>query len=219
MLRRARAKTSWSFAFALATSLNNGAVEATLASAKIRRVLPTRCTSAPPRTCPTKTRRRSGEGPRTPTRRQPCRILPPMYPATGRHRATTAESSMIAEMSHLRTRNSRMCWRTAAQRRELLDHVIVLGKRHLLRLVRQHVAYYKTDRPHMSLGGDSPVSRNVEPPTAGKVYRASTPRRTAAPLLEGRALVSHQFLVTTAARQGVTPAGARFAKQRASSIG
>ena len=41
-------------------------------------------------------------------------------------------------------------------RRELLDHVIVLGERHLLRLVRQHVAYYNEDRPHMSLGGDAP---------------------------------------------------------------
>jgi putative transposase len=54
-------------------------------------------------------------------------------------------------------------------RRELLDHVIVLGERHLLSLVRQHVAYYNGDRPHMSLGGDSPVTRDVEPPTAGKV--------------------------------------------------
>jgi putative transposase len=54
-------------------------------------------------------------------------------------------------------------------RRELLDHVIVLGERHLLGLVRQHVAYYNSDRPHMSLGGDSPVTRDVEPPTAGKV--------------------------------------------------
>ena len=36
-------------------------------------------------------------------------------------------------------------------RRELLDHVIVLGEWHLLRLVRQHVAYYNEDRPHMSL--------------------------------------------------------------------
>jgi transposase InsO family protein len=44
-------------------------------------------------------------------------------------------------------------------RRELLDHVIVFGERHLLRLVR----------PHMSLGGDSPVTRDVELPTAGRV--------------------------------------------------
>ncbi|MDP8999565.1 MAG: transposase, partial [Myxococcota bacterium] len=54
-------------------------------------------------------------------------------------------------------------------RRELLDHVIVLGERHLLRLVRQHVSYYNSDRPHMSLGGDSPVTRDVELPIAGKI--------------------------------------------------
>jgi putative transposase len=54
-------------------------------------------------------------------------------------------------------------------RRELLDHVIVLGERHLLRWVRQHVTYYNVDRPHMSLGGDAPVSRAVEPSRAGEV--------------------------------------------------
>ncbi len=54
-------------------------------------------------------------------------------------------------------------------RRELLDHVIVLGERHLLRLVRHHVAYYNDDRPHMSLRGDAPTSRAVEPPSAGRV--------------------------------------------------
>jgi putative transposase len=54
-------------------------------------------------------------------------------------------------------------------RRELLDHVIVLGERHLLRLVRQRVGYYNSDRSHMSLGGDSPATRDIEPPTAGKV--------------------------------------------------
>ncbi len=54
-------------------------------------------------------------------------------------------------------------------RRELLDHVIVLGERHLLRLVREHVAYYNEDRPHMSLGRDAPVARAVQPPSGGRV--------------------------------------------------
>ena len=54
-------------------------------------------------------------------------------------------------------------------RRELLDHVIVLGERHLLRLVQRHASYYNEDRPHMSLDGDAPVSRAVEPPARGRV--------------------------------------------------
>jgi len=54
-------------------------------------------------------------------------------------------------------------------RRELLDHLIVLGERHLLRLVREHVAYYNEDRPHMSLARDAPVARAVEAPTGGRV--------------------------------------------------
>ena len=52
----------------------------------------------------------------------------------------------------------------ATLRRELLDHVIVLGERHLLRLVRDHARYYNNDRPHMSLDGDAPVSRAAELP-------------------------------------------------------
>jgi transposase InsO family protein len=58
-------------------------------------------------------------------------------------------------------------------RRELLDHVIVLGERHLLQLVRQHVAYYNEDRPHRALQGDAPVARAAEPPSAGKVVALS----------------------------------------------
>ena len=45
-------------------------------------------------------------------------------------------------------------------RRELLDHVIVLGERHLLCLVRQHPRYCNEDRPHVSLDGDAPTLRN-----------------------------------------------------------
>ena len=60
-------------------------------------------------------------------------------------------------------------------RRELLDHVIVLGERHLLHLVRQHAnQYYNEDRPHMSLDRDAPASRAVEPPDNGQV--AALPR-------------------------------------------
>jgi putative transposase len=54
-------------------------------------------------------------------------------------------------------------------RRELLDHVIVLGERHLLRLVREQARYYNQDRPHMSLAGDAPARRPVEPPAVGRV--------------------------------------------------
>ena len=54
-------------------------------------------------------------------------------------------------------------------RRELLDHVIVLGERRLLHLVRQHASYYNNDRPHMSLDGDAPVTHEVEPRELGKV--------------------------------------------------
>jgi putative transposase len=54
-------------------------------------------------------------------------------------------------------------------RREVLDHVIVLGERHLLGLVREHARYYNMDRPHLSLAGDAPVPRAVEPRGKGKV--------------------------------------------------
>jgi transposase InsO family protein len=57
----------------------------------------------------------------------------------------------------------------ATLRRELLDHVIVLGERHLLRLVREHMRYYNEDRPHMALQGDTPVSRAVQVPGSGRV--------------------------------------------------
>jgi putative transposase len=53
---------------------------------------------------------------------------------------------------------------------ELLDHVIVLGERHLLHLVRQYAnQYYNEDRPHMSLDGDAPMARAVEPPNEGRI--------------------------------------------------
>jgi hypothetical protein len=44
-------------------------------------------------------------------------------------------------------------------RRDLLDHAIVLNKRHLNRLLRDYVSYYHADRTHDSLEKDTPAMR------------------------------------------------------------
>ena len=54
-------------------------------------------------------------------------------------------------------------------RRELLEHVVVLGERHLVRLVRTYISYYHEDRCHLGLGKDTPDERPITPrpsPTA-----------------------------------------------------
>jgi transposase InsO family protein len=54
-------------------------------------------------------------------------------------------------------------------RRELLDHVVVLGERHLLRLLRCFLAHYHDSRCHQALQGNAPKRREVEPPQRGRV--------------------------------------------------
>jgi len=46
-------------------------------------------------------------------------------------------------------------------RRELLDHVVVLGERDLGRLLREYVAYYHDDRTHLGLRKATPAGRLV----------------------------------------------------------
>ena len=48
-------------------------------------------------------------------------------------------------------------------RRESLDHMIVLGERHLLRVLREYVEHYNAMRPHRSLALDSPLTRMPQP--------------------------------------------------------
>ena len=54
-------------------------------------------------------------------------------------------------------------------RRECLDHVIVLGERHLHRILEAYLAYYHRTRTHLALGKDAPEPRAVQPPNMGKV--------------------------------------------------
>ena len=54
-------------------------------------------------------------------------------------------------------------------KRELLHHVVVLGERHFLRLVRSYITYYHEDRCHLGLDKDTPNKRAGTPrpsPTA-----------------------------------------------------
>ena len=54
-------------------------------------------------------------------------------------------------------------------RRECLDHVIVLGERHLRRLLTAYMAYYHGARTHLALEKDTPRPRRVQTPTEGPV--------------------------------------------------
>lgn len=57
-------------------------------------------------------------------------------------------------------------------RRECLDHVIVLGERHLRRVLREGVVYYHGSRTHLGLGKDAPDPRAVQPGGDGPVVSA-----------------------------------------------
>jgi transposase InsO family protein len=59
--------------------------------------------------------------------------------------------------------------------RELLDHVIVLGERHLSRLLADYVAYYNAERVHTSLR-DSPDGRSTESRPSPSAKAIALPR-------------------------------------------
>ena len=54
-------------------------------------------------------------------------------------------------------------------RRECLDHVIVLGERHLRRVLARYIAHYHGTRTHLSLEKDAPTPRRVQAPMEGRV--------------------------------------------------
>ena len=48
-------------------------------------------------------------------------------------------------------------------RRECLDHVVVLSRRHLHRLLKGYFAYYHCSRTHLALAKDAPEGRAIMP--------------------------------------------------------
>ena len=61
-------------------------------------------------------------------------------------------------------------------RRDLLDHLIVLNRRHLRRLLKEYLRYYHEDRTHLGPGKDTPDGRVAAPvpPRANQII--SLPR-------------------------------------------
>ena len=47
-------------------------------------------------------------------------------------------------------------------RREVLDHVVVLGERHLRHVLLSYLTYYNEARTHLSLNKDAPIPRELQ---------------------------------------------------------
>ena len=56
-------------------------------------------------------------------------------------------------------------------RRECLDHVVVIGERHLREILTKYVDYYNGTRTHLSLSKDAPKPRTVQLPSQGRVVK------------------------------------------------
>jgi putative transposase len=57
-------------------------------------------------------------------------------------------------------------------RRECLDRMIILGRRHLEAVLAEYVEHYNAHRPHRSLSQGSPADSDATPPTIGDVDAA-----------------------------------------------
>jgi putative transposase len=61
-------------------------------------------------------------------------------------------------------------------RRECLDHVIVLNKSGLRRILKSYLEYYERLRTHLSLAKDTPISRPIQSLASGRIQRMLTGR-------------------------------------------
>jgi transposase InsO family protein len=61
--------------------------------------------------------------------------------------------------------------RTARQ--ECLDHILVFGQRHLMRILREYVTHYNKERPHRGLSLETPEPRPALTSAEGRVVRVA----------------------------------------------
>ena len=53
-------------------------------------------------------------------------------------------------------------------RRECVDHIVILGERHLRHVLKCYMFYYNEVRTHLSLGKDVPATRSIQ--AAGSLF-------------------------------------------------
>ncbi|HYL91807.1 MAG TPA: integrase core domain-containing protein, partial [Alphaproteobacteria bacterium] len=56
-----------------------------------------------------------------------------------------------------------------SMRRDCLDHVIILGERHLRAILKSYLDYYHRSQTHLGLSKDTPEARVVQPPGLGPI--------------------------------------------------
>ena len=64
-------------------------------------------------------------------------------------------------------------------RRECLDHIIVLGEKHMLRVLKKYAAHFNTGRPHQGIGQRVPAG------LAAPLEKHSNAEVVAVPILGG----------------------------------
>jgi hypothetical protein len=61
-------------------------------------------------------------------------------------------------------------------RRDLLEHVVVFGRHHFVRLMRSYISYHHEDRCHLGLDKDTPHKRLVTPRPSSRAKVVALPR-------------------------------------------
>ena len=88
-------------------------------------------------------------------------------------RVAEANGILVQRTAYQAPRMNATCERfLGSLRRECLDHVLILGERHLRRVLREYVHYFNHLRPHQGLGQQLPSPARPVLATRGTVQAA-----------------------------------------------
>ena len=102
------------------------------------------------------------------TPRQLLRDRDAVYGRDFQQRAQRIGIDAIATPMHAPKANAIMERVIGTLRRECLDHLIILDEQHLRSVLAEYVVYYNRERPHRTLGLQTPERR--PPPTTGPIH-------------------------------------------------